>query len=154
GFKVLKREFDAARVLLKPTVIKVPVENPWLYRKLAVVVFWVKTLVPVKMVLASGVVACSIDTVPEITGSKLSMRGPSPVVNATMPPTPAPAPPTPMVVPPAPPPVVPVVDVPVPPAEVVPVVPPGVPCTRPAFTPSATAPALVRRRSVSAIDRL
>ena len=109
---------------------------------------------PVKTVFDSGVMARSMETLPVRTGSKLSMAGPSPWVEKTMPAAPAPAPPTPMVVPPTPPPVEPVDEVPVPPEVVEPAAPPGVPCTSPALTPSVAAPDLVRRISVSAIDRL
>src|ERR1035438_1627410 len=49
GLTVLKSELDVMRLLLKPTVIRVPVGNPWVYPKLYVLVFCTRVEVPVKM---------------------------------------------------------------------------------------------------------
>src|SRR5579859_1602082 len=93
-----------------------------------------------------GVADCSMENVPETTGSKLSGCGPAPLVEPTKPPAPVPAPPAPAVVPPAPAPEI--------PAPTPPWPPPGVLETTPELTPRKEPPALVRRMSVSAIGKL
>ena len=97
-----------------------------------------------------GELACSIDKVLVMTGSKLGTEEPTPSVEVTSPELPVPAPPAPVVVPPAPPPCEPDVELP----PMPPTPPPGVPCTTPVLTPRVDCPALASMMSVSAMFKL
>src|SRR5207248_11224902 len=101
---------------------------------------------PFRMVLDNGKVPCSMFKLATSDGSNDCTGAPAPRVDCTRPDAPVPAPPAPPDVPPAP--------APEAPAPKPPTPPPGVPDTRPVATPRASAPALVRSRSVSAIERL
>src|SRR5689334_15268355 len=144
GFRLVNKLFVVCRLFWNPTDKFVPGENPSLYEKLPIVVLVLKLGVPLNG-LACGVMACSEVSVPFREGSNCGTAAPAPSVETTMPPDPAPAPPAPVVVPPAP----------EPDAPEVPVgfCPPGVPWTKPVFTPRSACPALARRTSVSAIGR-
>src|SRR4051794_38997404 len=145
GLKKLLGLLVAWRLLLKPTERFVPVAKPWLYEKFPAPELLCDVSRPVTIALEVLWVLCSSCRVPVSDGSNCGVEGPPPSVDVTIPPEPLPAPPAPALVPPAPPPEAPVEPLPV---------PPGVPETTPRLTPRADAPALVRRTSVSAIERL